>query len=193
MTHSRPPMLCFRILKTASASCAWCTRGCNIQFLGFFSVICRRDILLHRDLRQATWWVIGPLTSLCVGSFGLSLSLHFLQGNDKHVPVRVIGKKTRSFSMIKSLDLVTGLCVSFILITWRKRATRGLGNGKKRGWMPFLSRHLFSKTLEHELAFDVNSTFHQFKIQHAGFLLCQSLQCSAPSRSVSAALENDLG
>lgn len=59
--------------------------------------------------------------------------------------------------------------------------------------MPFLSHHSFSKTLEHGLAFDVNSTFHQFKIQHAGFLVYQSLQCSAPSRSVSAVLESDLG
>lgn len=55
-----------------------------------------------------------------------------------------------------------------------------------KGWIAFLSHHSFSKTLEHEL-------FHEFKMQHAGFLLHLILQSSAPSRSVSAVLENYLG
>lgn len=59
--------------------------------------------------------------------------------------------------------------------------------------MCFLNQQSFSKPLEHELAFDVNGTFHQFKIKHAGFLLHLSLQCSARSRSTSAILEDDVG
>ena len=74
-----------------------------------------------------------------------------------------------------------------------KEKGKGLGNGERRGWMRFLNQHSFSKPLERELAFDVNGTVHQFKVKRAGFLLHLSLQCSAPSRSVSAILEDDLG
>lgn len=35
--------------------------------------------------------------------------------------------------------------------------------------MRFLNQHSFSKLLEHELAFYVNGTVHQFKIKRAGF------------------------
>lgn len=120
----------------------------------FFCVTCRRHILLHGEVRQATWYVVGPLASVYVAvpSFLCSGMTSMRPPGDWEEKPLFLCNKTAWFGY-RALYLLY-----FDEVEEETKGTR-----EKRGWMPFLNQHSFSKALAHELACDVTGAFHQSK------------------------------
>lgn len=181
------------LLQSTDSFCILCLVYTRLSYtiLGLFVCDCRRHILLHGDLGQATCEVVGPPASIDVGSFGLSLSLHCFTREWQACACQ--GDWEENLFFLHSKMTWSGYRALWLLYFYgMEEKARRLGSGERR-WMQFLNQHSLSKPLEHGLAFDLKASVYQFKINSTGFPLPLSLQCSAPSRSISAVLEVDLG